>query len=228
LEPEILRTYRVKGEPDNLTLPWTVWEAARATSAASTFFKPLTRGTGPRLAKWYDAGLGYNNPGYVVRDEAARIWGRFGKMDWQKEICLFLSLGTGVPRILRMERDGLVAQVSAKFQKPTQLVDVMKGIVTSTEKVAANLSHEFSSRDGTQSYFRFNVEQGLSAVELFEYEKEEQIRVDTNSYLSSRRAKVIACASTMVDLYVPEPCLDTGVAEHDDAQLWKRLDALRE
>jgi len=186
------------------------------------------RGTGPRLAKWYDAGLGYKNPGYAIRDEAARIWGKFGKMDWQKEIGLFLSLGTGVPRILRMERNGLVAQVSAKFQKPAQLVDVMKAITTDTEKVAANLSHEFSSPDGSRSYFRFNVEQGLLAVELFEYEKEEQIRVDTNSYLSSRKAKVIACASTMVDLYVSEPCLDAGVAEHEDAQLRRRLESLRD
>ena len=149
-------------------------------------------------------------------------------MDWQNEIRLFLSLGTGVPRILRMEKNGLVAQVSAKFQKPAHLVDVMKAIVTDTERVAANLSHEFSSRDGLRSYFRFNVEQGLSAVELFEYEKEEQIRVDTKSYLTSRKAKVNSCASTMVDLYVPKPSLDAGVAEHEDAQLWKRLDALRE
>jgi hypothetical protein len=32
----------------------------------------------------------------------------------------------------------------------------------------------------------------------------------------------------MVDLYVPEPCLDPGVAEHEDTELRRRLDALRE
>ena len=52
-----LRTY------DNPKCPteyadWAIWEAARATSAAPTFFKALKKGE----KSYVDGGLGYNNP----------------------------------------------------------------------------------------------------------------------------------------------------------------------
>jgi patatin-like phospholipase/acyl hydrolase len=214
-EPEILRSYSVKGIAPDVTNPWTIWEAARATSAATTFFKPLTRGQSYRAVKWYDAGLIYNNPAYIVRSEAGRIWGKYGQMNWQEEIGLFLSLGTGVPSILRMEKGNIVEQLSSKLRKPLKLVQYMAQMVTDTQRVANNMNDEFS---GTQVYFRFNVEQGLSAIELFEYEKEDQIRMDTKTYLDSRKSEVRTCATTMEKL-----CN----SESEDAEMQKRLERLR-
>ena len=70
--------------------------------------------------------MGHKNPAYIVRSEAERIWGKFGKMNWQEEISLLLSLGIGVSTILRMEKGNFVAQLSAKSKKPLQLIETMK------------------------------------------------------------------------------------------------------
>lgn len=201
-EPEILRSYGVKGlAPDDT---WTIWEAARATSAAPTFFKPLERGKGYQVVRWYDAGMGYNNPAYIARSEAMRIWGKYGQMNWREDISLFLSLGTGVPTVLRMEDGSIAAHLSKKFKKPLPLIEIMKSMMFDTQAVANKMNEEFCTITGPQTYFRFNVEQGLSSIQLFEYEKEQQIRADTKNYLDARKAKVVKCASSMVNLCGPE------------------------
>ena len=225
-EPEILRTYNVKGLISDETTSWTIWEAARATSAAPTFFRPLTRGTPPHAVDWYDAGMGFNNPAYIVRSEAGRIWGRYGSMNWQEKIGLFFSLGTGVPKILRMSRGGIGQQLSARVRMPLQIVEHMKQMVTDTQRVANNMNDEFGSIHGPQTYFRFNVEQELSEVELFDYEKGDQIRMDTKSYMDSRKAKVAKCASSMVALCVPEQCASSTPVEHGIEELQRRLEGL--
>jgi nucleoside phosphorylase/patatin-like phospholipase/acyl hydrolase len=226
-EPEILRSYNVKVVVSDATEPWTIWEAARATCAAPTFFKSLTRGKPPRAVNWYDAGMGHNNPAYIVRSEAGRIWGKFGKMNWQEDIGLFLSLGTGVPKILCMEKGGTVAQLSAKLRKPLQLVEAMTRMVTDKQTVANKMNDEFSTVSRPQTYFRFNVEHDLSGVELFEYEKEGQIRMDTKTYMDSRKHEARLCASSMVQLCLPELPVPYRFADCEDAELLNRLERRR-
>ena len=58
----------------------------------------------------------------------------------------------------------VVAQLSAKFKKPLQLVDVMKHMMTNSQMVANKMNEEFSSVRGPQTYCRFDVEQGLSSL----------------------------------------------------------------
>ncbi len=62
-----------------------IWEAARATSAAPTFFEPITING----VKYGDGGTGWNNPTAEAIAEAHRKWpGR--------RIGCLLSLGTGL------------------------------------------------------------------------------------------------------------------------------------
>jgi predicted acylesterase/phospholipase RssA len=68
----------------------TVWEAARATSAAPSFFKPVfiqdpADGTGEYFV---DGGVAHNNPAEVALSEARNIWTNV------KRFCL-VSIGTG-------------------------------------------------------------------------------------------------------------------------------------
>jgi len=49
-----------------------IWEAARATSAAPTFFKRIEIG---RAQPFIDGGVGRNNPSWVVLDEANTLFG---------------------------------------------------------------------------------------------------------------------------------------------------------
>ena len=102
--------------------------------------------------------MGFNNPAEIVRSEVGRIWGRFEKLNCEKEIGLFLSLGTGVPTILRIEKpETIVARVSERFQRPLEMVRIMQAMMTDTQKVANQMDGEFSS---VKTYFRFNVEHG--------------------------------------------------------------------
>ncbi|PBK83408.1 FabD/lysophospholipase-like protein [Armillaria gallica] len=53
-----------------------IWEAARATTAAPTFFKAIKiAGPGGFGPDYVDAGLGFNNPAKEVRDEAKELFG---------------------------------------------------------------------------------------------------------------------------------------------------------
>lgn len=52
-----LRTYDNPKYPKEYA-DWAIWEAARATSAAPTYFEPLKRGD----QSYVDGGLGFNNP----------------------------------------------------------------------------------------------------------------------------------------------------------------------
>lgn len=94
--PYLLRTYnhpttgeefdpleRNPGDP----LDCSVWEAARATSAASTFFKPVKI----KGQKFLDGSLVSNNPTWLVMNEVSQMHGSRDSID------LFLSIGTGRP-----------------------------------------------------------------------------------------------------------------------------------
>lgn len=66
---------------------WKLWEVARATSAAPSFFDPVER-DGLQLM---DGGIVANNPSAIAYHEYLRIWGR------SVPVSLFLSIGTGLP-----------------------------------------------------------------------------------------------------------------------------------
>ncbi len=71
--PQRFRTYQ--GLP-NQGPDCKIWEAARATTAAPTFFKAIKiAGPGGFGPDYVDAGLGFNNATKEVRDEAKELFG---------------------------------------------------------------------------------------------------------------------------------------------------------
>ena len=126
-----------------------------------------------------------------------------------------------------------MAKISQKFQVPLQVVKIMKAIVFEIELVAQQLELDFL---GTFIYHRFNVEQGLQAVELFEYEKLSRIVADTSEYLSRRRVQVSHCVvqMTQFSLFMKllerlEPHSDSLAAleENTEQGLKQRLENLK-
>ena len=211
-------------------MPCTIWQAARATSAAPTFFEPLVMGSPPR--RWIDAGMKFNNPSKAIRSEAGKLWGDInGYMDYNRDIACFLSIGTGFTEIARLDPENLKERVSAKFQLPLAAVKVMKAIASDSETMAFDLENEFHG----PIFHRFSVEQGLQAVGLFDYEKIENISVDTTNYLNRRSKAINACVARMVELQpnlgplAEGPTADSnshyGRAEQDEV-LQRRLTAL--
>jgi hypothetical protein len=65
----LLYKYEVSNITENRLL---VWETARSTSAAPTYFKSFVKANG---SEYWDGGLFHNNPAKIATSEARRIWG---------------------------------------------------------------------------------------------------------------------------------------------------------
>ena len=182
--PTLFRTYDVA---KNKEYNCTIWEAARATSAAPTFFKRIKIGPSGSGIEYIDAGLGYNNPTMQVIEEAARVFGE------DSQIACIVSIGTG--------QSGSVSYASPDaFQKwlPIALVEVLEKISTDTSKTAEEMEKRYRNLPGI--YYRLNVDHGLQSVSLDEWRRLGDVRAHTKNYMKleviNRRADGVVNALT--------------------------------
>ncbi|KAG5633852.1 hypothetical protein H0H81_004807 [Sphagnurus paluster] len=167
--PRIFRSYDVK---ENQSYNCTIWEAARATSAAPTFFKRIEVGEEGLKEPFVDAGLGCNNPVRQVLNEAHLVYGK------ERRVACIVSIGTGHPNVIGLQKPDA-------FQKllPTALIRVLQGIATDCERVSEEFEKEYTDADGrAKVYFRFNVQQGLQNVSLAEWDKLSDVKTHTDKY----------------------------------------------
>ncbi|KAK1836386.1 acyl transferase/acyl hydrolase/lysophospholipase [Podospora conica] len=150
-----------------------IWEACRATSAASTFFDPVTIGADPKMGKsgmvFLDGATKANNPVNKLWEEAAAVFGD----DFEKRLQLAVSIGTGVPQLRAFGRN---------------LRGVAKTMVKlSTETEDTDGDFQRANRDlvKDERFFRFNVDGGLADVGLERADKQARIRAATHRYLES-------------------------------------------
>ncbi|KAH0538896.1 hypothetical protein FGG08_004552 [Glutinoglossum americanum] len=165
--PRLIRTYKQPFEVRSLSLQdCTIWQAARATSAAASFFDPITISR----QEFVDGATGMNNPVEVVLDEARNIW-----PDAISRIQSIVSIGTG-----RADLKGFGDNVN-------EVIETLKSIATETENTEKRFfkSHKLIGLEGR--YFRFNVEQGLGDVQLDEHEKTPEIEEASEAYLGLPR-----------------------------------------
>jgi hypothetical protein len=160
-----LRSYHVTGQHP---CEATIWEAALATSAATGFFMPVKIGD----CMYGDGGLGANNPSEQVESEATEIWCEMNStLQLQSQVRCFLSIGTG---------DGGINPISDNAWK--FLAKNLARLATQTEATAEAVAKRWSNVD-KESYFRFNVQKGLEAVGLAEWEKSGLLEAATDGYL---------------------------------------------
>ncbi|SLM39751.1 Patatin/Phospholipase A2-related [Lasallia pustulata] len=147
----------------------TISGAALATSAATTFFDPVTIGT----RTYADGAFGANNPVEEVLAEAKDIWSP--KKDNVGELVkCFVSIGTGVP--------GMTPIASGAWKLMSQ---ALVEISTETEKTAENFRRRHGEMFKEKRVFRFNVQKGLEQVGLEEDEKQGIIETATDLYMES-------------------------------------------
>jgi len=146
-----------------------IWEAARATSAAPTFFKRIEIG---RAQPFIDGGMGRNNPSWVVLDEANSLFGA-------RPIGCLVSIGTGQVEAVSIRRPGFFQQVV-----PTDVVNALRAIATDCEDTHEHMLRLFAQLPRT--YFRLNVEQGMQGVKLSEWERLSKVEAHTAQYLRKK------------------------------------------
>ena len=167
--PRRFRTYSVR---TLASANCKIWEAARATTAAPTFFKRIAIGEeGQAKEEFIDGGLKCNNPANQVLEEARDIFG------YDKLVRCLVSIGTGHPGTIGLAKPDA-------FQKvlPTKLIGVLRKIATECEDTANGLSARF--KDLEKFYFRFNVAHGAEGISLEEWGKMGELTEHTKAYIA--------------------------------------------
>ncbi|THV93791.1 hypothetical protein D6D27_04172 [Aureobasidium pullulans] len=175
-----LRSYSL---PDEENVPASICQAALATSAATTFFPPVSI-DGRSFA---DGAFGANNPVDEVEGEASNIWSP-AKRELQTLVKCFISIGTGVPKMQGFE-DGV----------PGFLSKTVPGIALETEATERKFIARWARHLDEKRYFRFNVEQGLQDVGLAEFKMKGDIKGVSEAYLThtGQKSRVRDCIENM-------------------------------
>ena len=218
-QPWIFRSYYAEGSPPSKC---PIWQAARATTAAPSFFKPMEINTPPVMMTYVDGGLGHNNPAHLAITEARNLWNMGNKF------CL-VSIGTGqqsaksIINESKLETDletqrSMWGEVKSSLSRVSstipywnsaknipggvlallKMANAMTAIVTNTEAVHDNL--ELTSNQQFP-YFRFNVERDVGDIGLQDYQKQDSLMVHTSAYMitAESRKKKIECVKCVID-----------------------------
>jgi patatin-like phospholipase/acyl hydrolase len=85
-----------------------IWQACRATSAATTFFDPISIGNFNE--EFVDGALGANNPVFELWTQAKDIWGE----QLERKLRCVVSIGTCVPMVNSVRDDVAGIMVTLK------------------------------------------------------------------------------------------------------------------
>lgn len=159
-----------------------IWEACRATSAATSFFDPIA--IGKYGEEFVDGALGANNPVEEVWNQAQLIW---GPEPLEGKVQCVVSIGTGVPPMKPLREDVL------------HLHESLVAIATETEQTAEKFQRDKSYLDSGGRYFRFNVARGLEHIELEDSKKRAEIAAATGAYIETHDVfkQMQACAGNL-------------------------------
>jgi hypothetical protein len=168
-QPVFLRSYR---SPHGHEVPCTIWEACRATAAATSLFDPIK--IGPFKEEFVDGAPGFNNPVNEVLVEACDLWPE------TVIICnvgCILSIGTGL-------------RANASFGPSVLEVSrTLLRIASETEKTAERFHRAYPTLVSENQYFRFNVQRGMEEIGLWEHKKTNILAAATRSYLTFETSK---------------------------------------
>jgi len=202
-KPYLMRTYESNsGQPGPGPFPVKIWEAARATSAAPTFFLPIEIKLGLQneedscendegerattMMTFGDGGTTANNPSFEALVEYQSIW------PWRPLGCL-VSLGTGVEEEARIEEDNRWMMWMLRKVTPSTafLADVGKycaQVATSCEKIHNVMKNVMEGLQWKERYFRLNVKYDKK-IDLDEYERVPDMKDDSNEYMKKDEPK---------------------------------------
>ncbi|EGU85090.1 hypothetical protein FOXB_04404 [Fusarium oxysporum f. sp. conglutinans Fo5176] len=161
----------------------TICQAARATSAATTFFNPVSIGG----MKFVDGALGANNPVDQVEEEAREIWcSNTGNL--QQLVKCFVSIGTGKLPTYNIH------------DRIDKFIATLAKMATDVEKTAEASMKRWRQHLDQGRYFRFNVDHGLQTVGMKEYKKKGEIQAATYKYLNSQvqSSSVQRCVENLI------------------------------
>jgi hypothetical protein len=181
-ETVCLTSYRTPRGNSDLLSSVTIWEACRATSAATSFFDPIA--VGRYGEEFVDGATGANNPVHEMWGQAQLVW---GPEPLESKVKCVVSIGTGVPSLKPLKDDVL------------HIGETLAAIATETEQTAERFRRERPLLDSTGRYYRFNVARGLEEIGLEEARKVKEMAAATRRYIGLQEVhkQMQACAGSI-------------------------------
>ncbi|KAI1802241.1 FabD/lysophospholipase-like protein [Daldinia bambusicola] len=198
--------------PENSVLdPWNeyrdiqIWEAARATTAAPSYFDPIVLSRGGDSRAFIDGAMGCNNPAKEVVDEAAALFGTDCVLG-----CL-VSLGTG------FSGEVTIGQAQKGLKKIIGLINNLKKIATNTEEVHEGLRRLI--RADLDTYFRFQLPTGAENIRLHDYKKLDELSRLMKLYIEKESAEIDKVVRILINKAKPRGITLGQVAHSDHGQI---------
>ncbi|ETS74066.1 hypothetical protein PFICI_13932 [Pestalotiopsis fici W106-1] len=174
---QLLRSYR-SNAPGQFNYECSIWEAARATSAAPLFFEPITLRRGG--ATFVDGAVRANNPVEEAVNEARSLWP-------DRQVGCLLSLGTGIS-----VRPGFDPKKNSLHAVLASLAKIATD--ANTKHIAFKSSHYCNQLIRSRRYFRFSVSQGVSDIEMSDFMKLPIMQSATIQYTAEVSKEIEECA----------------------------------
>ena len=147
-----------------------IWQVARATSAAPTYFKPVVIDG----LEYIDGGFGANNPCTEIYDEVRRM-----NNNSKKCTKIILSIGTGKnTKESRFKGSG--------FSRYINYLNFARKWASDSQQT--HLRMQSTRQTGGFKYFRLNVETGLGQMKLDEWHARGPIRIKIGHMIGKCRS----------------------------------------
>ena len=147
-----------------------IWQVARATSAAPTYFKPpIIDGL-----EYVDGGFGANNPCVEIYEEVRKM-----NNESKKSASTILSIGTGKNNEARRFK-------GTGFQRYFNYLNFARKWASDSEQT--HLAMLKAKKEVNFKYFRLNVEEGLDLMKLDEWRARGPVRTKLGEYIGAFRS----------------------------------------
>ena len=200
--PTLFRSYRCRGHNSSKC---SIWQAARATSAEPTFFKPIDIDVPPPGDTYVDGGLTYNNPAELALSEATKLWPE------RTKVCL-VSIGTGMLRsvpVVELQTSAsicggggsklwgipgarTVSNLLPGALAVKRMAEACVQLATNSEPAHQRVFRLAFSPDPQKrfQYHRFNVSRDMHNIGLEEWHKMREMGAHTAAYLGEGEGEI--------------------------------------
>ena len=148
-----------------------IWQVARATSAAPTYFKPAVIDG----LEYLDGGFGANNPCTEIYQEVRKM-----NNNYEKSTSIIVSVGTGKNnKASRFSGTGL--------SRYWNYLNFARKWASDSEKTHDDMIQKVDSCTDKPEYFRLNVEEGLDKMKLDDWQSRSSLRISVGRCIGKLR-----------------------------------------
>ena len=187
--------------------PHEIWKVARATSAAPTFFDPITIDN----VDYSDGGVGSNNPVDLLVDEVISKSGLTGSLRLPRAFDVLISIGTGQApskidkAMLKKEKQKLKhPSIGGWISKRTlyrhiaEIIDSLRNEATNVDKPHENIKNRAKETD-FKGYYRWTGGEPVGGLKLDEWHAKSKGNLPTTAKFIEDEVRIYMAQAAIVE-----------------------------